>query len=120
MNILESREDYLEGILILQEKNGKVKSIDIVEYMGFSKASVSIAMKKLVDDGLIYFDDHKYIYLTEEGNRIASEVYKKHKTLIKFLIKLGVSKENAEEDACKIEHQLSDETFTKIEEFVNE
>lgn len=110
MNYLESLEDYLERILMLQEKNGAVRSIDIANDMGFSKPSVSIAMKKLKEKGYIEVDDKGHISLTESGYIIAKETYDKHLMLIKLLEHIGVSKEIAEEDACKIEHNLSKET----------
>ncbi len=113
MNIHESMEDYLETILILSEK-GKVRSIDVVTYTGFSKPSVSIAMKKLKEKGYIEADEPKYLILTEEGKEIASKIYERHKVLCEVLIRLGVSPEIAKEDACKIEHELSEETFEAI------
>ncbi len=113
MNIHESMEDYLETILILGEK-GRVRNIDVVAYTGFSKPSVSIAMKKLKEKGYIDPDEPKYLVLTEEGKAIATKIYEKHKVLCEVLTKLGVSPEVAREDACKIEHELSDETFEAI------
>ncbi len=106
-------EDYLETILILGEK-GRVRNIDVVAYTGFSKPSVSIAMKKLKEKGYIDPDEPKYLVLTEEGKAIATKIYEKHKVLCEVLTKLGVSPEVAREDACKIEHELSDETFEAI------
>ena len=114
MNIYESAEDYLERILILQETNDKVRSIDIVHSMGFSKPSVSVAMKKLKEAGLINIDDNGIITLTKEGHVIADKVYERHCVLKKLLIQIGVSPEQAEADACKVEHDLSEETFEAI------
>ena len=114
MNIYESAEDYLERILILQEKNEGVRSIDIANSMGFSKPSVSVAMKKLKEAGLIIIDDNGFISLTKEGHVIADKVYERHCVLKRLLIKIGVSPAQAEVDACKVEHDLSEETFEAI------
>ena len=114
MNIYESAEDYLERILILQEKNEGVRSIDIAHSMGFSKPSVSVAMKKLKEAGLITIDDNGFISLTKEGHVIADKVYERHCVLKRLLIKIGVSPAQAEVDACKVEHDLSEETFEAI------
>ena len=114
MNIYESAEDYLERILILQEKKEDVRSIDIAHDMGFSKPSISVAMKKLKEAGLINIDKHGLITLTKEGHVIADKVYERHKVLKKTLIDIGVSPEQAEKDACKIEHVISEETFEAI------
>lgn len=117
MNYLESLEDYLERILMLKERLGSVRSIDIATDMGYSKPSVSIAMKKLKEKNLIEVDSKGHITLTEEGYQIAKKTYEKHELLIKLLIYLGVSREVAENDACKMEHSLSDETVVKLKEF---
>ena len=114
MNIYESAEDYLERILILQEKNDGVRSIDIAHDMGFSKPSISVAMKKLKEAGLIDIDEHGYITLTKEGHVIADKVYERHKVLKQMMIDIGVSPEQAEKDACKVEHVISEETFQAI------
>lgn len=114
MKILESGEDYLERILILKQKMGNVRSIDIVNDMNFSKPSVSIAMRKLKEAGYIVIDENGYIELTDTGNKIASNVYERHVILTKMLTALGVSEETAMKDACKIEHDLSEESFNKI------
>ena len=116
MNKLESSEDYLERILMLTEKNGSVRSIDIANDMGFSKPSVSVAMKKLKAKGYIIVNDNGTIVLTPEGKQIAEYVYDKHRFLTNILISIGVNPVLAEEDACKIEHELSDETFAKLRE----
>lgn len=118
MRILESAEDYLERILILQEKNGSVRSIDIANDMSFSKPSVSIAMKKLKENNYIEVDDKGLILLTDEGKQIAQKIYERHKVLTDFLIKLGVDEETAQTDACKIEHDLSVESFEAIKKQV--
>ena len=114
MNIYESAEDYLERILILQEKQEGVRSIDIAHDMGFSKPSVSVAMKKLKEAGLISIDKDGFISLTKEGHVIADKVYERHTILKKLLIEIGVSPLQAEKDACKVEHVLSEETFEAI------
>ena len=117
MNYLESLEDYLERILMLKERLGEVRSIDIANDMGFSKPSVSIAMKKLKEKNLIEVDNKGHITLTPEGLEIAKKTYEKHELLIKLLIYIGVPREIAENDACKMEHSLSDETVIKLKEF---
>lgn len=119
MKIYKSSEDYLETILVLSTKKEIVRAIDIVEDMNFSKPSVSIAMKKLRENGYIIVDDNGHIKLTKEGYKIASNVLEKHQILTKALIMLGVDEEQAKEDACKIEHDLSEKTFTAIKEYIN-
>ena len=116
MNKLESSEDYLERILMLTQKNGTVRSIDIANDMGFSKPSVSIAMKKLKAKDYIEIDDNGVITLTAQGLAIAEYILNKHNFLKKLLISIGVSPETAEDDACKIEHEISDETFQRLVE----
>jgi len=107
----ESMEDYLETILILKNKNGKVRSIDIVSELGYTKPSVSIAMKGLREKDLITMDEVGYITLTKEGTKIAKKILERHTLLSDWLIRLGVSEEVAREDACRIEHDISEETF---------
>ena len=114
MKRFESSEDYLERILMLSKKIKNVRSIDIVNDMKYSKPSVSIAMKKLKEKGLISIDNKGYITLTSEGEAIASNMYERHSILTKMLISLGVSETQALEDACKIEHDLSEESFLAI------
>jgi len=117
----QSEEDYLERILVLQERNGKVRSIDIANDMNFSKPSISIAMKKLEEKKYIYVDnDTGFIFLTEEGKNIAEKIYHRHKTLTRIFIEIGVTPDVAEMDACKIEHDLTDETFEKLENHFKE
>lgn len=116
MYYLESLEDYLERILMLRERLGQVRSIDIVKDMGYSKPSVSIAMKKLKEKDLIEIDSKGFITLTEQGECIAEMTYEKHKIIFKLLTHIGVSQEVAYEDACKIEHILSEETVIKLKE----
>ena len=117
MNIHESAEDYLEKILMLQEQKGSVRSIDIAVAMGFSKPSVSVAMKNLREHGSISVDGDGYIPLAEPGMVIAQRIYDRHRKLTQFFVALGVDPEVASHDACKIEHDLSEETYSKMIEF---
>ena len=114
MNIHESAEDYLETILVLKQRLGMVRSIDIVRELGFPKPSVSVAMKRLRENGYLEMDAEGYITLLPPGLEIAQSIYTRHQVLTKFLEYLGVSKEIAEADACKIEHDISSESFEKI------
>lgn len=114
MHIQESGEMYLETILILSRKNGTVRSIDISEYMGYSKPSVSRAMGLLRSDGYINVDGGGYITLTESGAKIAEKIYERHTVLAEALKMLGVTEPAATADACKIEHDISDESFEAI------
>ncbi len=114
MNIHASAEDYLETILVLQQRMGDVRSIDIVNELNYSKPSVSIAMKKLRENGYIDVDGNGFITLKEKGYEIANNIYTRHRVLTEFLVSIGVSEDVAAADACKIEHQLSDESFEKI------
>ena len=114
MNIHESAEDYLEAILILRERQGLVRSIDVVHQLGLTKPSVSVAMKRLRENGYIEMGSDGFIILLPPGEEIAQRIYTRHKLLTQFLIQLGVSEPVAAADACKIEHDLSDESFEKI------
>lgn len=116
MNIHESAEDYLERILMLRLKNGMVRSIDIVRDLDYSKPSVSVAMKRLRENGYIEMDADGYITLLPPGEGIAARIYDRHQLLTEFLLQLGVSPENAAADACKIEHDISEESYEKIKE----
>ncbi len=115
----ESKENYLETILILQKEIGNVRSIDVVRKMNFSKPSISKAMSILKSENLIVIDENGFINFTEEGNVFANKVYKKHIAIKTMLIKLGVSEDVASDDACRIEHCISDETFEKILDYIN-
>ena len=115
----ESSEDYLEAILMLREQLGKVRSIDIVYKLGYSKPSISIAMKKLREKGLVNMDADGYITLTDEGLKIARHTYTRHKVLTTFFENIGVNPRTAEDDACKIEHDISEETFKRLREFMS-
>jgi len=110
----ESMEDYLETILILSKKNGKVRSIDIAGELEYTKASVSIAMKSLREKNLITMDEVGYIELTESGLKKAENVLERHTLLAKCLMKIGVSEKVAMEDACRMEHDISEETFQAL------
>lgn len=118
MKLLESGEMYLETILVLKNKYGYVRSIDIAHEMNYSKPSVSRAMSLLKEDGYIEHDPHGMILLTQKGQKIADKIYDRHKTLTKYLIMIGVDDETAQQDACKIEHVISDKSFSKIKEIV--
>jgi Mn-dependent DtxR family transcriptional regulator len=111
LKIQESAENYLETILILQRRNGMVRSIDIVNELNYAKPSISVAMKHFKEEGLITVDDNGYISLTKSGREIAEKMYERHTFLTDVLIQLGVEEEVAKIDACKIEHHISDEAF---------
>ena len=119
MHIHESAENYLEAILALSKK-GPVRSIDVAQYLGFSKPSVSRAMSLLRENGYVAVDDTGHLVLTEAGQQIAASMYERHTLLTRWLVSLGVSEEVAAEDACKIEHDLSPETFEAIKRHVGE
>lgn len=120
MKIQQSAEDYLEAMLILQEEHGYIRSIDIARHLGVTKPSVAYAVKRLKESGYINMEPNGPITLAPAGLKIAKRIYERHKALTAFLEKLGVSKEQAEEDACKIEHVISHETYVAICDFVNE
>lgn len=117
MSIFKSSEDYLETILVLNKRLDNVRSIDIVNETGYTKPSISIAMKKLKEDNYITIDTNGYISLTDKGSSIAEDIYNKHEYLKRFFMSIGVSESTAEADACKIEHEISDETFHCIKKF---
>ena len=118
MDIHESGEMYLETILTLKNKNQYVRSIDIANALNYSKPSVSRGMKILKEGNFITIDDKGYIEFTDEGYKLAQEVYNRHQALTQFLVLIGVDKEQAENDACRIEHVISKETYYCIAEFV--
>ena len=118
MRIHESAEDYLEQILILQKALGSVRSIDIVHSLGYSKPSISRAVKNLKENGYILVDERGYITLTENGYKIANNIYERHEILCKCFEALGVPRETALKDACKVEHDLSEETFAAIKKYI--
>ena len=119
MAIYQSGEDYLEKILMLNERLGYARSMDIASELKVSKPSVSIALKKLREDGYVEMDNNGHISLTPEGRKIAERIYDRHKVLSAFLRELGVGEEIAAEDACKVEHVLSEESFSAICRFVH-
>lgn len=114
MSIQESGEMYLESILVLSKKNPNVRAIDISEYMGFSKPSVSRALGLLKNGGFVTADEHGFLSLTKEGKATAEKIYERHTELSNFLTLIGVDKETASQDACKMEHVISDESFLAI------
>ena len=114
MTVRESGEMYLEAILVLAKKSGYVRSIDVSEYLGYSKPSVSRAMGLLKNGGYIKVDENGYITLLEPGREVAEMIYERHTLLTKFLVHLGVSPDTAAEDACKLEHVISNESFQAI------
>ena len=116
----ESSEDYLESILILSEKLPVVRSVDISNDLGYKKSSISIAMKNLRAKNLITMTDAGYIYLTEEGLKIARTIYERHKFFTEMLESLGVNSKTAADDACRIEHAISPESFEAIKRFYEE
>ena len=118
MQIRESAENYLETILVLQKRQGTVRSIDIVNELSFSKPSVSIAMKALRENGYIKIDSDGYITLLDKGEEIAKKIYERHKLLSQWLVMLGVNEDTAAEDACRIEHDISEESFEAIKKHV--
>ena len=120
MVIHESAEDYLEAVLMLSEKNVAVRSIDVAAQLGYSKPSVSIAMKKLRENGFVEMNHSGFITLTEAGRKIAEDTYEKHKVISKVLIAMGVPAEIALKDACRMEHTLSPESFEAIKRYVVE
>lgn len=119
LKIQESAENYLETILILGQKNGNVRSIDIAHELEFKKPSVSVAMKNLRENGYIRVDDNGFITLTESGRQIAETMYERHLLFSRWLMDLGVNEKTAVEDACKMEHVLSQESFNAIKKHLN-
>lgn len=121
MRTHESGEDYLETILLLYRKQGYVRSTDIANAMNYTKASISRAVKILKDDEYIYLDQNKMIFLTEKGEKKALEIYERHEVIAEFLVRvLQVDDETADQDACRIEHVISDSTFQGIKRLVKE
>lgn len=114
MQILKSSEDYLETMLVMQERHGYIRSIDIAAELGVTKPSVSYATKRLRENGYIKMDKDGLITLTDKGMEIAQRIYDRHKLLKDFLMRIGVSERTAADDACRIEHDLSDETYEAI------
>ena len=119
MIIQESAENYLEAILMIKQRKGEVHSVDIAAELGFSKPSVSVAMKNFRQNGYITMDEHGHIELTASGLEIAELIYERHKLITALLTKIGVDEKTAIEDACRIEHDISDETFAAIMQHVH-
>ena len=120
MAVSEAIENYLETIYILSQQQNEVHAIDICSYLSYSRPTVSIVQRQMREHGLVTVNQENHIFLTEEGLRIASRVFERHEVLTAMLIKLGVSRETALRDACKIEHDLSDETFEAIKRHMAE
>lgn len=118
MSRTESQENYLETILMLSMKKPVVRSVDIAKELGFAKPSISIAVKSMKEQGLISVTSEGYIYLTDNGLKVAQGVYERHEVLTNALVKLGVPAEIAEEDACRIEHVISEESFLAIKKSI--
>lgn len=116
MRLHKSGEDYLEAILVLEQKNGDVRSLDLAEHMSVSKPSISNAMKLLREGGFLTMDENKLIHLTELGREVAENIYERHVLLTKTLILIGVEPAVAEQDACRVEHDISRETFDRLKE----
>lgn len=118
MKMKESAENYLEAILMIKKQKGYARSIDVANALNFTKPSVSVAMKHFREEGYITVDSDGCIALTEKGTKIAEGVYERHQVIAKALIILGVDEETAYEDSCKIEHDISQQTFEKIKDFL--
>ena len=114
MKIHASGEDYLEAILVLQKKMGMVRSIDLARHMGFSKPSISHAVGVLKNGGFLTVDEDGYLHLTEDEREVAEKIYERHQFFTEQLVAVGVDRETAERDACRIEHAISEETFQKL------
>lgn len=117
MPLHESGEDYLEAILVLEEEKGAVRAVDVAQHLGFSKPSVSRAVSILKGDGLLEGDKDGRLTLTVSGRDIAEEIYRRHRLLTQWMMKIGVSPETAAADACRLEHVISAETFQRLQEF---
>ena len=118
MAIYQSGEDYLEAILTLQQKRGQVRSVDVAQELGYSKPSVSIAMKKLREQGYVIVDENGLLSLTEQGRQVACGVYERHTTIKRVLMLIGVEEAEAAEEACKLEHAISDKTLEKLKAYI--
>ena len=118
MKLYASGEDYLEAVLVLQRKQGMVRSIDLARHMGFSKPSISHAVGVLKNGGFLTVDDDGFLHLTVIGREIAEKIYERHRLIAKMLMALGVDEETAYEDSCKLEHDISDESFEKLKHYL--
>lgn len=119
-HVTQSGEDYLEAVLILQKKNGIVRSVDLARHMGFSKPSISHAVKVLRDGGFLAVDEDGFLHLTDIGREVAEKIYERHRFFTEQLVAAGVDQETAEQDACRIEHAISDTSFQKLKEKVQQ
>lgn len=119
MVMQESGEMYLESVLVLSQKGGPVRSLDVARHLGYSKPSISRAMALLRENGYVNIDEHGYITLTDKGTAIANKIYDRHIVLTEHLKQLGVDAKTAEEDACRMEHVISDSTFKALKEHVD-
>ncbi len=117
MKMTESSEDYLETILMEQCRHGKVRSIDVVNAMGFSRPTVSIAMKKLMENGYVTMGDGGSLELTDLGRTVAERVYERHRVIARLLMAIGVDEETAYTDACRMEHDMSEKTFSCVKKY---
>ena len=117
MRTEESAENYLETVLLLSQKNGKVRSVDIARERGFSKPTVSIALKKLVQKGYVEIGADLAVVLTQDGRRIAEKIYERHRLITQMLVDIGVNETTAAQDACKMEHDISEESFACLKAF---
>lgn len=113
-SIHASGEDYLEAVLMLQKKNGMVRSVDLARHMGFSKPSISHAVRVLRDGGFLNVDEDGFLHLTDIGREVAEKIYERHQFFTEQLVAAGVDQETAEQDACRIEHAISDKSFQKL------
>lgn len=114
MKIYASGEDYLEAVLVLKKEKGMVRSVDLARHMGFSKPSISHAVGVLKNGGFLTVDEDGYLHLTEDGREVAEKIYERHQFFTEQLVAVGVDRETAERDACRIEHAISEETFQKL------
>ena len=114
MKIYASGEDYLEAVLVLQKEKGMVRSVDLARHMGFSKPSISHAVGVLKNGGFLTVDEDGYLHLTEDEREVAEKIYERHQFFTEQLVAVGVDRETAERDACRIEHAISEETFQKL------
>lgn len=119
MTIRESAEDYLEAMLMMRERHGYIRSVDVAEQLGVTKPSVSFAVKRLRENGYLTMDSDARITLTDKGEEIAQRIYMRHRVLTDYLIQIGVPEDKAREDACRIEHDISEETFNAIRALLN-
>ena len=114
MNLHASGEDYLEAVLMLQQKKGMVRSIDLARHMGYAKPSISHAVKILQEGGFLFMDEDAYLHLTDIGREVAEKIYERHQLFTQLLIEVGIDPVTAEKEACQMEHTISQESFEKL------